>query len=77
MAKSKKLTFESDEKVSIKGAMFHILKLKNGNMMVRALGGYDMEGAKMVLRNPVLESEKQPSSSRWSSKDDSEAQAEE
>jgi hypothetical protein len=77
MAKSQKLSFESDEHVSIKGAMFQILKLKNGNMMVRPLGGYDMEGAKMVLRNPVLEEEKKRSSSRWSSSDDGEESAEE
>lgn len=55
MAKSKKLTFEPNEQLAIKGAMFQVLKLKNGNMMVRALGGYDMEGETMVLRQPVLE----------------------
>lgn len=55
MAKSKKLTFEPNEQLAIKGAMFQVLKLKNGNMMVRALGGYDMEGDAMVLRQPVLE----------------------
>ncbi len=55
MAKSKKLTFELDEQLAIKGVMFQVVKLKNGNMMVRALGGYDMEGSIMVLRQPVLE----------------------
>jgi hypothetical protein len=55
MAKSKKLTFEDGEQLAIKGAMFQVLKLKNGNMTVRAIGGYDMEGSKMVLRQPMLE----------------------
>lgn len=55
MAKSKKLTFEPNEQLAIKGAMFQVVKLKNGNMMVRALGGYDMEGEMMTLRQPVLE----------------------
>lgn len=55
MAKSKKLKFEPNEQLAIKGAMFQVVKLKNGNMMVRALGGYDMEGDTMVLRQPVLE----------------------
>jgi hypothetical protein len=55
MAKKQKLTFETDEQLSIKGAMFQVLKIRNGNMMVRALGGYDMEDGAMVLRNPVLE----------------------
>ena len=55
MAKSKKLTFEPNEQLSIKGAMFQVIKLKNGNMMVRALGGYVMDGTAMVLRQPVLE----------------------
>lgn len=55
MAKSKKLTFEPNEQLAIKGVMFQVVGLKNGNMMVRALGGYDMEGEAMVLRQPVLE----------------------
>lgn len=55
MAKNTKLTFEENEQLAIKGAMFQVLKLKSGNMMVRAIGGYDMEGSKMVLRQPLLE----------------------
>ena len=55
MAKKKQLIFKPDEQLAIKGAMFQVIKLKNGNMMVRALGGYDMEGDAMVLRQPVLE----------------------
>ena len=70
MAKSKKLTFEPNEQFPIKGAMFQVVKLKNGNMMVRALGGYDMEGETMVLRQPVLEKSK-------SSSDDSQEASEE
>lgn len=74
MAKSKKLTFEQNEQLSIKGAMFQVVKLKNGNMMVRALGGYAMEGPTMVLAQPVLE---KSSYSRKSSSDDLEAESEE
>lgn len=74
MAKSKKLTFEQDEELAIKGAMFKVLKLKNGNMMVRAIGGYDMEGGKMVLRQPVLEKK---SFSRSSASKDSQSDIEE
>lgn len=66
MAKSKKLAFEMNEQVSIKGAMFQIVSMRSGNILVRPLGGYDMEGEVMTLRNPVLES----TSSRSSKKDD-------
>lgn len=74
MAKSKKLTFAQDEQLSIKGAMFQVVKLKNGNMMVRALGGYEMEGPLMVLQQPVLE---KSSYLRKSSSDDLKEESEE
>lgn len=60
MAKNKKLTFKPDEQLAIKGAMFQVIKVKNGNIMVRALGGYDMEGDTMTLRQPVLEKISKP-----------------
>jgi hypothetical protein len=55
MAKSKKLAFQEGDKVYIDGVQFQIIKIKNGNVTVRPIGGYDMAGEAMVPRQPVLE----------------------
>lgn len=64
MAKSKKLTFEEGEKLFLKGAAFQIVSMRSGNILLRPIGGYDMEGAAMTLRHPELEkrSSSKPSS---------------
>jgi len=69
MAKSKKLTFEEGEKLFLKGAAFQIVSMRSGNLLLRAVGGYDMEDDKMTLRQPELEKK---SYSKKSSDDEAE-----
>lgn len=55
MTKSEKLTFEEGEKLFLKGAAFQIVSIRSGNMLLRPIGGTDMEGSAMTLRHPKLE----------------------
>ena len=55
MAKSKKLTFEEGETLFLKGAAFQIASIRSGNMLLRPIGGSDMEGSELTLRHPELE----------------------
>lgn len=63
MAKSKKLTFEEGEKLFLKGAAFQIVSMRSGNLLLRPIGGMDMEDSKLTLRHPELEKQsfKKPS----------------
>ena len=55
MAKSKKLTFVEGEKLFLKGAAFQIVSIRSGNVLLRPIGGMDMEGSEMTLRHPELD----------------------
>lgn len=55
MAKKKELTFEEGEKLFIKGAAFQIVSMRSGNLLLRPIGGYDMEDSKLTLRHPELD----------------------
>ncbi len=65
---AKKLNFKVNDKVSVNGAEFLIVSIRNGNVMMRPQGGYDMEGEVMTLRQPVLEKKS------WSKKSEEEVE---
>lgn len=67
---AKKLNFKVNDKVSVNGAQFLIVSIRNGNVMMRPQGGYDMEGEVMTLRQPVLMEEEKKKS--WSKKSEEE-----
>lgn len=54
MAK-KTVSYKAGDKIYILGAQFQIVKIRNGNVTVRPVGGYDMEGEVLTLRQPVYE----------------------
>jgi hypothetical protein len=58
-------TFTTGEKISIKEAEFVVIKVRGGNMTVRATGGFTEEGDTMTLKNPTKVAEAPHQADKW------------